>query len=151
MSYASHADLDHALGASVVKTIFDDDLDGVADANAIVSCLAYADAEVDSFLSGVYPGPFPIANAPAAIKFAAVDFCCAYAARRRPDLVRAMGEEPWTTYRAAAIAKMENYVKARQRLPESAGAPANVGATVRIAGEEPDGITDRVFDDMGTF
>lgn len=152
MSYGSQADLEHALGSNVVKSIFDDDLDGVIDGNAMTSCLAYGDAEVDSFLSTQYEGPFPLANPPAAVKYAAVDFCCAYAARRRPDLVRAMGEESWEVFRKAAVEKMTRFVKAQQRLPEASGAPANVTTVVKVGGVvKPDGLPDRVFDDMGDF
>jgi phage gp36-like protein len=152
MTYASQQDLEHALGSQVVKTIFDDDMDGVIDAGAMTSCLAYGDAEVDSFLSGQYEYTAPMSPVPAAVKYAAVDFCCAYAARRRPDLVRAMGEEPWTEFRKAALEKMTRFAKAQQRLPATAGVPANVTTTVKVSGVvEPDELPDRVFDDMGSF
>lgn len=152
MPYASQADLEHALGSQIVRSIFDDDHDGAVDGNAIVSCLAYGDAEVDSFLSGQYDYTAPMSPVPAAVKYAAVDFCCAYAARRRPDLVRAMGEEPWTTFRTAAIEKMTRFVKAQQRLPAASGAPANVTTVVKINGVvEPDELPDRTFDNMGDF
>lgn len=152
MSYASQADLEHALGSQIVKAIFDDDMDGVVDAGAMTSCLAYGDAEVDSFLSTQYEGPFPLAAPPAAVKYAAVDFCCAYAARRRPDLVRAMGEVSWESFRKAALEKMKNFVTAKQRLPEASGAPANVTTVVKVGGVvKPDGLPDRVFDDFGDF
>lgn len=152
MTYASQQDLEHALGAQVVKSIFDDDHDNVIDAGAMASCLAYGDAEVDSFLSGQYDYTPPMSPAPAAVKYAAVDFCCAYATRRRPDLVRAMGEEPWTEFRKAAVEKMKNFVTARQRLPVSAGAPANVTTVVKVGGVvQPDELPDRTFDDMGDF
>lgn len=152
MPYASQVDLEHALGATIVTSIFDDDQDGIPEAAAIASCLAYGDAEVDSFLSTQYDGPFPLATVPAAVKYAAVDFCCAYAARRRPDLVRAMGEESWEVFRKAAVEKMTRFVKAQQRLPASAGVAANTTTTVKIGGFlQPDELPDRTFDDMGDF
>lgn len=152
MSYASQSDLEHALGASIVQAIFDDNLDGAVDAGPMTSCLAYGDAEVDSFLSTQYEGPFPLETVPAAVKYAAVDFCCAYAARRRPDLVRAMGEESWEVFRKAAVEKMTRFVKAQQRLPVTSGAPANVTTLVKSGGvAQPDELPDRVFDDMGDF
>jgi phage gp36-like protein len=150
MSYASQTDLEHALGLTIVKAIFDDNLDGTVDAAPMVSCLAYGDAEVDSFLSINYEGPLPLNPVPAAVKYAAVDWCCAYAARRRPDLVRAMGEVSWESFQKAALEKMVRFAKAQQRLP--AVVPTNATTVVKIGGiVQPDEIADRVFDDMGDF
>lgn len=151
MSYSTQLDLEHALGVNIVTSIFDDDMDGIVDPATMNSCLAYGDAEVDSFMSTQVPGPFPITPVPPALKYAAVDFCCAYAARRRPDLVRAMGEESWEVFRKAAIEKMTRFVKAQQRAPELA-ASSNTTTTVKVMGvAQPDELTDRVFDDMGDF
>lgn len=152
MSYASQSDLEHALGSQIVRSIFDDDHDGAVDGNAIASCLAYGDAEVDSFLSTQYAYAPPMSPVHSSVKYAAIDFCCAYAARRRPDLVRAMGEESWEVFRKAAIEKMTRFVKAQQRLPETAGVPANTTTVVKIGGVvQPDEYDDRTFDNMGDF
>jgi phage gp36-like protein len=131
MAYCSQTDLENALGVPVVKAIFDDNLDGTVDAAAMTACVDYATAECNSFLRGQYDITFPIATVPDELKFAAVDFACAYATRRRPDIVRAMGEQPWTTFRDSAIEKMKRFGEAMQRLPPSTGTPENVGAEVR--------------------
>lgn len=155
MTYASQQDLENALGAQIVTSIFDDDLDGNADAPAIAACLAYGDAEVDSFLSGIYPAgtTFPLSPVPAAVKFAAVDWCCAYATRRRPDLVRAMGEESWEAFRKAALEKMQRFAKSQQRLPVAeTGTPKNVTAIARVGGvTQPGPCPPRMWDDPGDF
>ena len=132
MSYFSQQDLEDALGKNAVKAIFDDDNDGAADAAPIASCIAYGSAECDSFLRGEYLITFPVGSAPAELKFAAIDFGCAYAARRRPDIVKALGELPWTEFRDSAIEKMKRYASALQRLPPTTGTPSNVGGITTV-------------------
>lgn len=153
MAYFTQTDLENALGVQIVKAIFDDDNDGVADAAPVAACCAYGSAECDSFLRGQYAVSFPISPVPDELKFAAVDFGCAYAARRRPDLTRAMGEQPWTMFRQAAIEKMKQFAVSLQRLPPSVGTPANVGAQVRTGDAARPELPSppRVFDDMGDF
>ena len=137
MAYITQDDLENALSVHVVKAVFDDDLSGEANAQAVDACLEYASAECDSFLEGVYDDvSFPLADPPVIVKYAAIDFACAYCARRRPDLVKAMGEEPWQRFQDHAIAKMERFVKSKQRLPAATGTPANVGAEVRSGDAE---------------
>jgi len=142
--YSSQADLENALGTNTVKAIFDDNLDGVVDIAPMAACLDYGTAECDSFLRGNYDVTFPIDPVPNELRFAAVDFCCAYATRRRPDVTRAMGEEAWKTFREAAIEKMKRFASALQRLPPTTGTPANVGGHIvddsaRIAISSADG------------
>jgi len=157
--YLEQADLENALGASIVASIFDDDHDGVADAEPLAACLLNGEVECEAFLSTVYDETKLEAwrtETPRALKFAAVDFACAYAARRRPDIVRAMGEEPWTAFRNAAEAKLTAFIKAQRRIveetPTAIATPANVGSTVRVGGAavSPD-CPVRVFDKMGDF
>lgn len=153
MAYNTQTDLENALGVQTVKAIFDDDLDGLADAAPIAACLAYGDAEANSFLAGVYDVELPFSSAPTAIKYAALDFCCAYAMRRRPDIVKAMGESPWTTFADAAVEKMRRFVKAEQRIPAASGTPENVGGEVRTGdADNPTMPTPaRTFQNMGDF
>jgi hypothetical protein len=150
MPYFDQTDLENALGIPIVKAIFDDDLDGVADPAPIAACIAYGTAEADSFLRGNYDITFPVNPVPPELKFAALDFGCVYAMRRRPDVVRAMGEQPWTTFQQAAVDKMKRYLKATQRLPE---VPKNVGAEVRSGDPAKPELPSppRTFQDMGDF
>lgn len=151
MTYSSQTDLENALGKNIVKGIFDDDQDGAADAAPMTACLAYGTAECDSFLRGVLDVTFPISPVPDELKFAAVDFCCAYATRRRPDVVRAMGEQPWTTFRDSAVEKMKRYAKSQQRLPDTVAVPANVGAEVRSGDASAPDVAPRMWDDLGDY
>jgi phage gp36-like protein len=152
MAYSSQTDLENALGVNIVKAIFDDNLDGVVDVAPMAACLAYGDAECNSFLRGTYDATFPIDPVPDELKFAAVDFCCAYAARRRPDLTRAMGEAPWTTFREAAVEKMKLFIKSTQRLPPTVAVPSNVGAEiVAPIDTATNEVRARTFDDFGDF
>jgi phage gp36-like protein len=152
MAYCTQTDLENAMGKSIVKAIFDDDLDGSADSAPIAACLAYGDAECNSFLRPLYPTTWPLTTVPDEVKFAALDFCLAYAARRRPDVVRAMNEQPWTVFRDSALDKMKRFVSAQQRLPTTVDTPSNVGTTVtRTDGDATTDLDDRTFQDMSDF
>ena len=151
MPYFAQADLENALGKNTVAAIFDDDGDTVADAAPVAACLAYGTSECDSFLRANYAVTFPINPVPDELKFAAVDFGCAYAVRRRPDVTRAMGEKSWDAFRDAAIEKMKRFADSMQRLPDTVAAPANVGGftvddSARIAVSGADGTVN-----MGDF
>ncbi len=153
MAYCDQTDLQNALGINIIKSIFDDDMDGVADAAPVAACLAYGTAECDSYLRGVYETTFPISPVPDELKFIALDFCCVYAMRRRPDVVKAMGEQPWTAFQTAAVEKMKRFVKSMQRLPPTVAEPANVGAEVRSGDPQAPDLPEqpRVWQDMGDF
>lgn len=153
MAYCSQTDLENALGVNIIKAIFDDNLDGTVDSGPIAACLAYGNAECDSYLRGVYDVTFPITPVPDELKFAAVDFCCVYALRRRPDIVKAMGEQPWTVFRDSAVDKMKRFGKSMQRLPDTTGTPTNVGAEVRTGDPESPTLPSppRRWQNMGDF
>lgn len=151
MAFITKTDLENALGVHNVSAIFDDDSDGVPDAAPIAACLEYACAECNSFLEKEYSLTLTTSNVPTLIKYAAIDFACAYAVRRRPDLTKAMGEEPWQRFLDAACAKMKRISAAEQLLPPSVARPANVGASVRtgLAGDTT--TPSRVWQDPGDF
>lgn len=154
--YFSQTDLENALGLQTVKSVYDDDLDGVVDDAPMTACRAYGTAECNSFLRGIHATAIPLAEADVTdeVKFAALDFGIAYTMRRRPDVVRAMSEEPWTTFRDSAIEKMKRYVASLQRMPPAMGVPSNVGAevvTTADPADEPDPPRGSFFEDMGGF
>ena len=152
MAYLSQTDLENALGTAIVLAIFDDNQDGIPDQGPIAACLDYASTECDSYLRGHYDVTFPISPVPSELKFAAVDFACAYAARRRPDIVRAMNEQPWTVFIEAANAKMKRYTAVLQRLPPSVGPPVTTGGAVYVGDTTPDdGTPQSRWKDMGDF
>lgn len=64
MPYFTQADLENALGVQIVKAIFDDDNDGVADAAPVAACCAYGSAECDSFCGGNTPSASRSAPSP---------------------------------------------------------------------------------------
>lgn len=160
--YFSQTDLENALGAHTVKAIFDDDQDGSADSGPVAACIAYGGSECDSFLRNAMQASaaggvvtLPLTDVPNEVKFAALDFGIAYAIRRRPDVVRAMGEQPWTTFYEAAVDKMKRYCQSIQRMPATVGAHATVGGNVITpetdvdSDEEPD--QESRWGDMGDF
>ncbi len=160
MSYFSRTDLENALSANVVKGAYDDDHDGVVDSGPIAACLAYGDAMCNSFLRNVFVGgasiALPLSTVPDEVKFAALDFGIAYTIRRRPDVVKAMNEQPWTTFQEQAIEQMKRYCASMQRMPTSAGEHATVGATVLNPDSDEDGAeeclpTEGRWSDLGDF
>lgn len=152
MNYFTQADLENALGKFIVASVYDDDGDNVADAGPIASVLAYGTSEVKSFLRANHTDIKVPDNAPIPddLKFAAVDFGCAYTARRRPDLTRAMGEAAWTTFRDAAVAKMKNYIAGVQRLSTAVTTPDNVGGQDFDVEEDAE-LPAKRFDNMGDY
>ena len=155
--YFTRVDLENALGKQTVHSVFDDDQDGIAESGPVDACRAYGTSEVNSFLRGRYEDLIPVAEAdvPDELKFAALDFGLAYAMRRRPDIVRAMGEESWTSFHKTALEKMDRYVTARQRLPATVGAvaatPTNVGSAANSGNADDTTPLARQWDDMGDF
>lgn len=144
MAYIEQDDVENALGLSLVKSIFDDDNDGLVDEAPMAACIAYACGQVDAFLAGTYDITLPIASPPDVVKFAAVDYACAYAARRRPEILRVINERSWKDYRDAAIENMKMFAMSLQRLPEAIAPPKNVGGLItddtdRITSADVDG------------
>lgn len=149
MALVARADLDAALGLPTVKALFDDDQDGVPDDSPIAACCAYSEAEVLAFLAGTYDIVVIPDPPPPILVFAGVDFGCAYAYRRRPEVAAAMNAKSWTDFRTAAESKMKLFATAQQRImpPTAAGAPKNVGGpffedSQRIAADNADGTGD---------
>lgn len=158
MGYFNQTDLENALGKKIVKQIYDDDHDTKTDAGPIAACIAYGSAQCDSFLRAAYGNSthqaitLPLTTVPAEVKFAALDFGIAYTLRRRPDLVQAMNEQPWTVYHQAAVDQMKRYCESIQRFPvDTVGTPATVGGSNYALDPEDDDAPVRRFDDMGDF
>lgn len=154
--YFKREDLEDALGKQTVTAIFDEDNSGQSAERAIDACRAYGTSECNSFLRTTHSEdslPATEADVPDELKFAALDFGCAYAMRRRPELVRAMNEESWTTFRDSALEKMKRYQATLQRLPRDVSVPANVGgAVVRTTSEaSAEDAPTRRWDNMGDF
>lgn len=123
MAYFTQSDLENALSKSVVKGVYDDDRDGTVDAGPIAACIAYGTAQCNSFLrkvmttSGGERITLPLTTIPDEVKFAALDFGIAYTIRRRPDVVKAMNEQPWTVFFEQACEQMKRYVASQQVMP----------------------------------
>lgn len=143
--YFSQTDLENALSINVVKAAYDDDHDGVVDTGPMAACIAYGNAECNSFLRNLLVTAsgtvvtLPLSSVPDEVKFAALDFGIAYTIRRRPDVVRAMGELSWTEFYEQAIAKMKRYCESVQRMPSSAGTHATAGGAILNPDSDSDG------------
>jgi hypothetical protein len=150
--FISATDLKNALNLSVYAQIFDDNQDGTvgdSDANVLL-VLERAHAEVLSYLPAIYetlPNELP-SSVPTLLKSAELDYACALALDRRPELNRAMGVEERDSRWARAEKKMERIAKAIQRITDNApgGAdPANVGGHMRSGDPDYPEVPDPVF------
>jgi len=150
MPYFTQTDLENALSIPIVKAVYDDDRDGEVDAGPIAACLAYGTAQCDSFLRKVGT-PVPLTTVPDEVKFAALDFGIAYTIRRRPDLVKAANEQPWTTFLEQAIAQMQRYASSQQMISPTAMTSATVGAQIFAREHDDDELPESRWADMGDF
>ena len=136
MGYFTQTDLENALSVPIVKAVYDDDRDNVVDAGPIAACIAYGTAQCDSFLRkvGLAPGggtlTLPMSSPPDEVKFAALDFGIAYSIRRRPDITKASGEQPWTIFYDQAVEQMKRYVSSMQMVTATAMTHATVGGSI---------------------
>lgn len=131
--YFTREDLEDAIGVQTVKTLFDETNSGQPTTRALNACCLSGTTECISFMRANYAEasiPAEGATIPDELKFAALDFGIAYAMRRRPDLVRAMGEESWTTFQTSAIDKMKRYLDGTQRVASTTGVPELVQQSV---------------------
>ncbi len=134
--YFTQTDLENAISVGAVKGAYDDDKDGTPDPGPIAACIAFGNAECNSFLRNVLvtgsgaPLTLPLVTVPDEVKFAALDFGIAYSIRRRPDIAKAMGEQPWTAFYDVAVAKMKRYCESIQRVPPTVGTHATVGGAL---------------------
>ena len=134
--YFSQTDLENALSVPIVEACYDDDRDGTVDSAPIAACIAYGGAVCDSFLRKVGNAPgggtltLPLTTVPNEVKFAALDFGIAYSVRRRPEISKALGNQPWTVFYDQAVEQMKRYCAAQQVMPSTAMTHATVGGDI---------------------
>jgi hypothetical protein len=161
MSYFTQTDLENALSRAIVLAAYDDDHDGEADDEPIAACVAYAEAQCNSFLRNVLTSggaaiELPLTSVPDEVKFAAIDFGVAYSIRRRPDVIKAINAEPWTTFHTHAVEQMKRYCASVQRFPAETGTSATQGGAILNPDSDEDGNeedlpTEGRWSDMGGF
>ncbi len=148
--YLTQTHLEKAISARTVLAIYDDDDDGIADADAIEFNIERAEGEVDSRLLGFVP--MPITNLDdRLVRQASLEFLIAFSFERHPEYVRTFGEGNRLHY-DRAVARCERIQSARQRLPDNnetatiakGGVTYNVGGLITNSGprtmiDNPDG------------
>lgn len=146
MAAVTQADLENALSPQTVLALFDDNNDGTADPAPIAAVCARATARADSWLAGVYDGPFPLTGTlPAMYTELALEYAVAFSFERHPEYVRSFGEVPraerWKRADEmgmrlqAAVLRMPDH---SQKVPANVGTPAYDGAS-RIYVDSVDG------------
>lgn len=82
------SDLENRLSAEVVRQVFDDNGDGVADAAVIVRLQSDSDSWVEGYLRGNYDLAAVRANPPNQVRRLSLDYAEACTARRHGEYVR---------------------------------------------------------------
>jgi len=117
MPYVSREDLENALGAELVRSIYDDDQDGSPQEGAVIACCAWASSAVDTFFRSLQEEiVLPLVTVPDEVRFIALEFAIAYTMRRRPELATTLGSKSWTDYRDSAVEQMKRYLDGLQTL-----------------------------------
>jgi phage gp36-like protein len=80
--YVTRAQITGKIPESILNDALDDDGDGVEDEGALDNVIALASAEVEGYLSGLFPVPFP-EPAPPKVCSAAFAFTCETIYQRR--------------------------------------------------------------------
>lgn len=96
-SYISQTDLENRISAATVRELFDDNLDGTADAVPVQDVIDQAEAEVNSYLSRAYPDlTLPVVQSPMpkVLVTASLMFAVPFSFLRHPEYVRTFGENP---------------------------------------------------------
>jgi phage gp36-like protein len=127
--FISREQLEARLGVRVVKDIYDDNLDGTADDNAIDRLRADASSKVAARL-GSYPNAFT--TIPEEVVRVTLDAAVAMAAQRHPEYVR----RNWEPLMTQVDKDLDAIQKAKARL-DAQGSPStatNVGGLVVVDG-----------------
>jgi phage gp36-like protein len=82
MPYVTQSAIEARLTAQILNDALDDDGDGKADDGILAAVIQAASNEVDGYLAGLYPVPFPD-PAPKKVQAAALTFTCEMIYNRR--------------------------------------------------------------------
>jgi hypothetical protein len=150
MPLVSRTQLENAMGAGVVRQIFDDTNDGVVNDAAIAQLVAEVEGFIYSALQPLYPNsiPFPDNAIPPVVLTMALDLAQAYARDRHPEYVRADGE----ALRKRVDATLEKIRSGAISLDSSALPNANNAQVLYSSGMAAErALSPRYFDNMGDF
>ncbi len=131
--YIEQVNLERALSPKTVLAIFDDaPAKGRVNQEALAEVIERAEAEVDSWLVGIYTQPIA-APFDRLLKHAALDYAVAFSFERHPEYVRTFGEDQRAQRWKRANDRMMRIRDGLQRLPDqprAATAPKNSGALI---------------------
>lgn len=141
------SDVEAVINKATLLACFDDG-NGNFESSALVSIIGEAEVEVLSYLDDYGPPPFSTQqlatlSADFFLRSCALEYVKVLVFDRHPEYVRANGKEQ-VRRREAFEAKMKRVKDARQRPPQVAATPANVGGAVvdngpRIYADNADG------------
>ena len=149
MANITQAEVIIAMSPATVLAIFDDDNDGELDEDSLDRFIARGSAYGDSWVAGVYTGPFPLTTMPIPSMLAEVSlqYTLFFIYERHPEFTRTLGENQDQRWKRAE-GLGEKLAKSVQRITEMT--PGNVGSVVHAKAGSTDDCP-RIFDDMGRF
>lgn len=84
-TWATSAELEGALGPNAFREIYDEDLDGVADAGLVALDLQRAHSQVAARIRPAYNGGLPASDEDGFLKMATLEYAQAYASERHRE------------------------------------------------------------------
>lgn len=91
-TWATAADLETAMDEDAFREIYDQDLDGIADAAKVAMDLQRAHAQVAARVRQAHNGGLPASDEDGFLKLAVLEFAQGYAYERHPEYRKAKGE-----------------------------------------------------------
>lgn len=148
MAYLTQTDLEIAIGAQAVATLFDNG-SGAVDTAALDLVFSRAGAWVDAYLATVYRGPWPIPSpTPVMVKEAALTMAIGLSYDRRPEFVRQVFGEARRDYRKEAKDALKMFAEGNLTIVENSPAKSDTitGGIVYASGprlivDSPDGTS----------
>lgn len=147
--YLTQQKLEYNLSPGTVLALYDDQQNGTVYQPALEEVLNRASRWVDSFLSRVYVGPFPVTQTPVpeVIVQCTLEFAVSFSFERHPEYVHTYGEAYRSTTRFKRACEMaERLCNGMQEIPDwiLQPKPRNVGGIITSAGprtiiNDPDG------------
>jgi hypothetical protein len=150
MAVIALIDLQNAMSASTVLSIFEDGANGTINTASVAHVIKRAETEVYSFIKRNYPDvtvPVTADPPPAGIYNAVLEFAIVFSRDRKPEYWTSAQRGERNDRIKAAYEMAERYAKAEQIIYDAGSAPKNVGGLVASGDPDDPEPKSKVFTD----